>query len=70
MFYDNPSDTRLRLVLAELWHDWLEAISEVSYQTHRAAESLAERAPHRTHDIIPSPPTGAVKLRERMVRLT
>ena len=42
MFYDNPSDTRLRLVLAELWHDWLEAISEVSYQTHRAAESLAE----------------------------
>jgi hypothetical protein len=47
MFYDNPSDThesgpRFRLVLAELWHDWLEAISEVSYQTHRAAEFLAE----------------------------
>jgi len=26
------------MMLAELWHDWFEAMSEVAYQTHRACE--------------------------------
>ena len=30
------------MMLAELWHDWFEAMSEVAYQTHRACEFLAE----------------------------
>jgi hypothetical protein len=29
-------------MLAEIWHDWLEAISDVAYQTHRTCEFLAE----------------------------
>jgi hypothetical protein len=53
MFSDNaqarPSDfdaseasLRFRMMFAELWHDWFEAMSEVAYQTHRACEFLAE----------------------------
>ena len=70
MFYDNPSDTRLRLVLAELWHDWLEAISDVSYQTHRAVNTFPRSSDPSNPRHDPFAPTGAVKLRERMVRLT
>jgi hypothetical protein len=49
MFHDNPSDTpelgpRFRVMLAEFWHDWLEAISDVAYQTHRACEFLSENS--------------------------
>ena len=34
---DTPeSSLRFSMMLAELWHDWLEAISELAYQTHRA----------------------------------
>jgi replicative superfamily II helicase len=41
--YDAPeSGPRFRVVLAEIWHDWLEAISDVAYQTHRTCEFLAE----------------------------
>ena len=47
MFSDNASDTpesgpRFRAMFAEIWHDWLEAISDVAYQTHRACEFLSE----------------------------
>jgi len=43
----HPSDAaesgpRLRTMLAEIWHDWFEAMSEVALQTHRACEFLAE----------------------------
>jgi hypothetical protein len=30
------------MMLAELWHDWFEAMSEVAYRTHKACEVLAE----------------------------
>jgi hypothetical protein len=40
---DTPeSKFRFGMMLAELWHDWFEAMSEVAYQTHRACEFLAE----------------------------
>src|SRR5438552_8043023 len=53
MFYDDArpyssdSDTpesgiRFAMVLAELWHDWFEAMSEVAYQTHRACEFFVQ----------------------------
>ncbi|SRR6266568_2829539 len=49
MFSENPrshpssSDTpeaglRFGMMLAEIWHDWFEAMSEVAYQTHKACE--------------------------------
>jgi len=46
MFSDNLSDaaesgSRFRVMLAEIWHDWFEAISDVAYQTHRACDLLA-----------------------------
>jgi hypothetical protein len=49
MFCDNLSDSpesgaRLRVMLAEIWHAWLEAISVVAYQTHRACEVLSENS--------------------------
>jgi hypothetical protein len=52
MFFESPpphssSDTResrLRfgMMLAELWHDWFETMSQVAYQTHKACEFFAE----------------------------
>src|SRR5687768_7636800 len=36
------SSPHVGMVLAELWHDWFEAMSQVAYQTHRACEFLAE----------------------------
>ena len=36
------SGIRFAMMLGELWHDWLEAMSEVAYQTHRACEFLAQ----------------------------
>jgi hypothetical protein len=52
MFFDerpHPSDgdipesgIRFAMMLGELWHDWLEAMSEVAYQTHRACEFFAQ----------------------------
>jgi hypothetical protein len=30
------------MMFGELWHDWLEAMSEVAYQTHRACEFFAQ----------------------------
>ena len=53
MFFDDarphPSDgdipesgIRFAMMLGELWHDWLEAMSEVAYQTHRACEFFAQ----------------------------
>ena len=53
MFFDSAhphqssSDThesRLRfgMMLAELWHEWFDTMSQVAYQTHRACEFLAE----------------------------
>jgi hypothetical protein len=30
------------MMLAELWHDWFEAMSEVAYQTHRACEFFVQ----------------------------
>src|SRR6266566_977501 len=49
MFFDDaqqhPSESdipesgiRFAMMLAELWHDWFEAMSEVAYQTHRSCE--------------------------------
>ena len=45
----NASDTpesgpRFRALFGEIWHDWLEAISDVAYQTHRACEYLSENS--------------------------
>jgi hypothetical protein len=41
--FDTPeSNLRFSMMLAELWHDWFEAMSEVAYRTHRACEFLAE----------------------------
>ena len=41
--FDAPeSSPHFGMVLAELWHDWFEAMSQVAYQTHRACEFLAE----------------------------
>lgn len=53
MFFDDArphsSDTdipesgiRFAMMFGELWHDWLEAMSEVAYQTHRACEFFAQ----------------------------
>ena len=40
---DGPgSRLRFGMMLAEVWHDWFAALSEVAYQTHRACEFLAE----------------------------
>jgi hypothetical protein len=40
---DMPESTlRLGMMLAELWHDWLETISQVAYQTHRTCEFFIE----------------------------
>jgi hypothetical protein len=40
---DTPeSSIRFAMVLAELWHDWFEAMSEVAYQTHRACEFFVQ----------------------------
>jgi hypothetical protein len=36
------SGLRLGMMLAEVWHDWFAAMSEVAYQTHRACEFIAE----------------------------
>jgi hypothetical protein len=53
MFADNAqphpssSDTpeaslRFGMMLAELWHDWFETMSQMSYQTHRVCEFFLE----------------------------
>ena len=53
MFSDNarphpsssdPAESNLRfgMMLAEFWHDWLEVMSQVAYQTHRACEFFVE----------------------------
>jgi len=52
--YSSDSDTpesglRFGMMLAEIWHDWFEAMSEVAYRTHRACEFIAENG---------GPPTG------------
>jgi hypothetical protein len=40
---DTPeSGIRFATMLAELWHDWFEAMSEVAYQTHRACEFFVQ----------------------------
>src|SRR6266404_2867656 len=40
---DTPeSGIRFAMMLAELWHDWFEAMSEVAYQTHRACEFFVQ----------------------------
>src|ERR1700730_308710 len=40
---DTPeSKLRLGMMVSELWHDWLETMSQIAYQTHRACEFLAE----------------------------
>jgi hypothetical protein len=40
---DTPeSSLRFGMMLAELWHDWFEAMSELAYRTHRACEFVAE----------------------------
>jgi hypothetical protein len=36
------SGIRFAMVVAELWHDWFEAMSEVAYQTHRACEFFVQ----------------------------
>jgi hypothetical protein len=42
---DSP-EARLRfgMMLAELWHDWFETMSQVAYQTHRACEYFVQNA--------------------------
>jgi hypothetical protein len=41
-FDGSESGLRLGMMVAELWNDWFEAISEVAYQTHRACEFFIE----------------------------
>ena len=36
------SGIRFAMMFGELWHDWLEAMSEVAYQTHRACEFFVQ----------------------------
>jgi hypothetical protein len=36
------SGIRFATMFGELWHDWLEAMSEVAYQTHKACEFFAQ----------------------------
>jgi hypothetical protein len=38
----SESGIRFAMMLAELWHDWFEAMSEVAYQTHRACEFFVQ----------------------------
>jgi len=41
--FDTPeSNLRFGMMLAELWHDWFETMSQVAYQTHRACEFFVE----------------------------
>ena len=40
---DPESNLRFGMMLAELWHDWFEAVSEVAYQTHRACELFIQK---------------------------
>jgi hypothetical protein len=52
MFSDDPrhpsssdapeSGHRIGAMVAEIWQDWFEAMSEVAYQTHRACEFFIE----------------------------
>jgi hypothetical protein len=38
----HESRHRFGMTLAEIWHEWFDAMSLVAYQTHRACEFLAE----------------------------
>jgi hypothetical protein len=40
-FYLPESSLRFGMKLAELWQEWFEAMSQVTYQTHRACEFFA-----------------------------
>jgi replicative superfamily II helicase len=40
------SGLRFGMMLAEVWHEWFAAMSEVAYHTHRACEFLAENGGH------------------------
>ena len=44
-FRDTP-ESRLRfgMMFAEFWHEWLETMSQVAYQTHKACEFFAENS--------------------------
>lgn len=42
---DTP-DSGFGMTLAEIWHDWFEAMSEVAYQTHKACEFFVEDGGH------------------------
>jgi hypothetical protein len=56
---DTPeSNLRFGIMLAELWHDWFDAMSELAYRTHRACEFVAENGGlsngrHRPFDFRP-----------------
>jgi hypothetical protein len=41
--FDTP-ESRLRfgMMFAELWYDWLETMSEVTYRTHKVCESFLQ----------------------------
>jgi hypothetical protein len=40
---DTPeSNLRFSMMLAELWHDWFDSMSELAYRTHRACEFVSE----------------------------
>jgi len=41
--FDAPDAAfRMGTLFAEIWQDWLQTISQMAYQTHRACELLAE----------------------------
>jgi hypothetical protein len=42
--YIPASSLRFGMRLTELWHDWFETMSQVTYQTHRACEFLVQNA--------------------------
>lgn len=50
--------SELSVMLAELWNDWFETMSDVAYQTHRACEFFLEKggSPNRQHGPFDSPP--------------
>jgi hypothetical protein len=75
--HPSSSDTpeaglRLGMMLAEIWYDWFEAMSEVAYQTHRACEFFIEsggpsHGRHRPFDFRHSPspsegPNGSIDM--------
>jgi len=66
--FDAPEAVfRLGTIVAEIWQDWLQTMSQVAYQTHRACEFLAENG---GQSIAQFRPLGSASSRGRSERTT